>query len=745
MPLIALLCLPICGWDGSVIESSWPMNDSHDQNPNQSDEKSRGDRLESWKRISNYLNRDIRTLRRWEKNEGLPIHRHMHESLATVYAYQSELDAWLASRSAATGTAGKTRRLSPARKKQWSVALAVVVLAIAVVLVLKMQAVTAELPFEARDWILITKFENRTGEDVFEGTLEYALQRELSNSQFVNVVSRERIGDSLAMMKLPADSIVNQEIGKEISLRDGGIKALITGRIDKLGTSYLLGAELIEPASGVSVASFSQTAEGEDLLATAVRNLANEVRETLGEALADIASETTALEKVTTPSLRALQLYSQADAIFTEQKSLAYQLLLQAVEIDPDFASAHVLLGFLFEHWGDGEQSGFYFQRAMDLAVTVTERERYFILASFYRYHEFDRAKAVNVLELLLRRYPDHYWANSNMEWIHRQLGQPLRALPYAMRRADLRPNNFILQIFAVQKILQTGSSQDHLPYLERAKDLASEEWQRAWVHALDAAKAWLEGDFIKAHSMVLKFHQEAAAESTDYNGSLSWRIAMYYLALGRLQDAKALLLEWTTAPEMLALFHLATGDTPALGAYLADAEATHRTAILLARVGRTAEAETVLANPAIRNRLDAPLIVGYWDRLAGGELALAKGAYREAISLFEMNAKIPPMWPTAFFFLGADGLASAQEQLGDIDAAIKTLEYHGRELKGSIFWSAATLFWMKNQLRLMELYARTGQPEKAGQIEIVLRELLSVADADHPVLQSLDTLSMVN
>ncbi len=264
---------PICGGDGGVIESSSPMSESH--------EKPRGDRLESWKRISNYLNRDIRTLRRWEKNEGLPIHRHMHESLATVYAYQSELDAWQASRGTASGMAGKTKPAALSGKKRWAAAFIITLVAIGVVLVLKLQAPSQELPFEARDWILITKFDNRTGEDVFEGTLEYALQRELSNSQFVNVVSRERINDSLAMMKLPADSIVNQEIGKEISLRDGGIKALITGRIEKLGTSYLLGSELVEPASGVTVASFSQTAEGEALLATAVRKLANEVRETL--------------------------------------------------------------------------------------------------------------------------------------------------------------------------------------------------------------------------------------------------------------------------------------------------------------------------------------------------------------------------------------------------------------------------------------------------------------------------------
>lgn len=52
------------------------------------------DRLDSWKEIAAYLNRSVRTVRRWEAAEGLPVHRHMHQSLGSVYAYKSEIDAW---------------------------------------------------------------------------------------------------------------------------------------------------------------------------------------------------------------------------------------------------------------------------------------------------------------------------------------------------------------------------------------------------------------------------------------------------------------------------------------------------------------------------------------------------------------------------------------------------------------------------------------------------------------------------
>jgi TolB-like protein/Flp pilus assembly protein TadD len=52
------------------------------------------DRLDSWKEIATYLSRDVRTLHRWEEDEGLPVHRHLHRKGATVWARRSELDRW---------------------------------------------------------------------------------------------------------------------------------------------------------------------------------------------------------------------------------------------------------------------------------------------------------------------------------------------------------------------------------------------------------------------------------------------------------------------------------------------------------------------------------------------------------------------------------------------------------------------------------------------------------------------------
>jgi adenylate cyclase len=56
------------------------------------------ERLDSWKEIAAYLKRGARTVQRWEREEGLPVHRLQHETLGSVYAYRSELDRWWAAR-----------------------------------------------------------------------------------------------------------------------------------------------------------------------------------------------------------------------------------------------------------------------------------------------------------------------------------------------------------------------------------------------------------------------------------------------------------------------------------------------------------------------------------------------------------------------------------------------------------------------------------------------------------------------
>src|SRR3979409_2456262 len=94
--------------------------------PPKDSEGETGTRLDSWKEIAAYLNRDVRTVQRWEKTEGLRVHRHVHEAQASVYAYTAELDAWRINRASPAPPGGVAppstyqRRSSPL----WGIGLA---------------------------------------------------------------------------------------------------------------------------------------------------------------------------------------------------------------------------------------------------------------------------------------------------------------------------------------------------------------------------------------------------------------------------------------------------------------------------------------------------------------------------------------------------------------------------------------------------------------------------------------------
>jgi hypothetical protein len=61
--------------------------------------KDPGNRLDSWKEIAVYLDREVRTVQRWEKREQLPVHRHLHRKIGSIFAFKHEIDCWRTSRS----------------------------------------------------------------------------------------------------------------------------------------------------------------------------------------------------------------------------------------------------------------------------------------------------------------------------------------------------------------------------------------------------------------------------------------------------------------------------------------------------------------------------------------------------------------------------------------------------------------------------------------------------------------------
>src|ERR1700742_2084991 len=70
-------------------------------------------RLNSWKEIAVYLKRDVTTVQRWERREGMPVHRHLHDRQGSVYAFRPELDDWVRSRSLRSSATASQPEITP--------------------------------------------------------------------------------------------------------------------------------------------------------------------------------------------------------------------------------------------------------------------------------------------------------------------------------------------------------------------------------------------------------------------------------------------------------------------------------------------------------------------------------------------------------------------------------------------------------------------------------------------------------
>lgn len=694
-------------------------------------------RLEGWKRIALHLNRDVRTVRRWEKSLGLPVRRLMHDRQATVYAYHSELDSWVAQRDARPVT---PQTMATEKLHRWSW-LAIPTLALVAVIVWYMfsskQSTTIALG--EWDWVMITDFDNQTAEDVLEGTVEVILQRELANSRYVRVVPRARVDAALQLMKQPIDTEIDLALGREISLRDGGIKVLVTGRIDQLGDAFLIGTELVNPSNGVTLASFSRNAASLENILPRVSELAQDVRKALGEGIASIEASEEVLLKATTPSLGALRLYSRADRLMrTQDRAKAIPLLEEAVRIDPNFATAHLLLVYLMRDRNDLDRAQAHLERAVELSDQTTDRERLFILARYYR-HLGEGDREIETYEVLTSLYPDHNWATGNLANLLAWRGRYDEAYPHFLRRGDQNPNSLFSQFNAAYWARAYGDEALAQGYRAKMNQLEPMEWMNPMIDFIPFAAAWMQGDLEQAQRIV----DEQAANRTpedlvaDDSRYLNARVA--YQALGQLERGRALASLHPEVGWLEAVSDWDIGRPKRLETWFEQKPASYWHATLLARSGRPEAARAMLETPGIDDS-DERRILRDWQNMAHGQIAFAEGRHKEALDYLAEDFYLHISARHAQQLL-INTRARAHLALGQLEQAVEDLESSRKQKMGVILARGSVWFWQRNMYDLAELYESIGETHKAESVRAELAATLRLADSDHPFMLSDRTL----
>src|SRR5260221_3550604 len=228
-----------------------------------------------------------------------------------------------------------------------------------------------------KDTVVLADFANSTGESVFDGALRQGLSSQLEQSPFLNLLSDEKIAETVKLMAQPKDARLSHDLAKEICLRTASA-ATIEGSISSLGTQYILGLKAINCQTGDLLGQEQLTANGKEEVLKALGSAATQLRKKLGESLTSVQKYDAPLERVTTPSLEALQAYNHGfrEMIIAADLPAAIAQFQRAIQLDPNFAMAHARLGTSYFNLGDLEKSDQEYAKCYARRINVTEMTR---------------------------------------------------------------------------------------------------------------------------------------------------------------------------------------------------------------------------------------------------------------------------------------------------------------------------------------------------------------------------------
>ena len=605
--------------------------------------------------------------------------------------------------------------------------------------------------------ILVARFENATGDPELDQVIGVAVERGLAASRQLHLVSRDRVEDVLRLMKRPSDTPIDTELAREVGQRDGAVRAILVGRIDRLGSRYTIGARALDVVSGRALADLSEDAPAKEQLTRASQRLADRLRVALGDVPARLDAQAS-LERVTTPSLQALRLYSESYRMGRRNEwPGALALARQAVNEDPGFASAQIWLAWALLN--TGASSDAYrpvAERAMALADGTDEVERLWITGSYYRMAG-DDARAEEAYLALVQLQPDHPWAVSNLTNLYERQGRPSAALPLVLRVADLRPYDLESNFEAAHMLLWIPGDFDRArPYAERVRaatpsPLAIERHQTlsygrgpsevAWAHYVDATERLVRRDVEGVNAEVGRVLGRLQTSPHWLHDELVSRAVQFYLTTGQAGKARVATEQFRERGFPYKYFRawvaFFTDDAESARQFVRDIEfrpGWHGLTWLKGRLGMADEAERWLrARPA-------GLIQPNIDELIAGSLRLARGDVDGAIPGLESALAARGPWAVPRI---AWDLSAAWLQKGDPDRAIQVLQQSlllaaDSDVKNGGPWG---FFWIPNALLLAELCQdRPCRAQGAAIIDDVDR-LLSAADPDYPQRRRLDRL----
>jgi len=346
-------------------------------------------------------------------------------------------------------------------------------------------------PLTEKDTVVLTDFDNTTGDPVFDDALKQALAVDLGQSPFINILSDRRIGETLQLMGRAANVRVTSDVAREICLRTG-TKAFLKGSISRLGTQYVVGLEAVNCGSGDTLAKEQNEAASKEDVLKALDKVASTMRTKLGESLASVQKFDVPIE-ATTSSLEALKTFSMGVKTSRERgdaEGISFQK--RAIEQDPNFAMAYALLGLSYANLGQPSRAADNLKKAYELRDHVSEREKLRISANYFYVVTGELEKEAQTYQLWLQSYPRDSVPHGNLGANYATLGQYDQSLSETQQAMELDPNRVTSYSNMAQVLLALNRPDEAKAMLDKALALKLDSGTlRWWIYYWD----FLKGD----------------------------------------------------------------------------------------------------------------------------------------------------------------------------------------------------------------------------------------------------------
>ena len=406
--------------------------------------------LDSWKEIATYVKRDVSTVQRWEKREGMPVHRHVHDKRGSVYAFGSELDAWLQERRLVLEEEEKERPgETPVdaegdhepkgipRARRWLVLGGVAVLALITAAYVMIRSRAGGATRAKITSLAVLPLKNLSGDPaqdyLADGMTEELIGR-LAAIRDLRVISRT----SAMHFKDTQQSV--PEIAKALR-----VDAIVEGSVIREGSRIRVHAQLIRGATDEHFWSESYDRELQDALALesdVAQSIARRVEVTV------TGKENERLTKVRSTSPEVYESYlkgqfAKSDSRAEIEQSIAY--FEEAIRKDATFAPAYVALAAAYDNLGTvfvGVPPGETRPREISAARKALELDP-------------DLADAYALLGNVHQR--EWRWTESEAEY---------------KRALELKPNDAAAHLRLGSWLLCQGRTEEALAWSRRAREL---------------------------------------------------------------------------------------------------------------------------------------------------------------------------------------------------------------------------------------------------------------------------------